>query len=42
MSIEPDHRTLLEVLARHDVRFVLVGGVALQLHGYSAPFGCAR
>jgi hypothetical protein len=35
VSIEPDHRTLLEVLARHDVRFVLVGGVGLQLHGYS-------
>lgn len=35
MKIEADHRTLLEVFARHDVRFVLVGGVALQLHGYS-------
>lgn len=30
------HRALLSVLAAHDVRFVLVGGVALQLHGYTA------
>lgn len=35
MSIESHHQTLIEVLARYDVNFVLVGGVALQLHGYS-------
>lgn len=33
--IEPNHLALLDTLARHNVRFVLVGGVALQLHGYS-------
>lgn len=33
--IEPNHLALLETLTRHDVCFVLVGGVALQLHGYS-------
>jgi hypothetical protein len=34
---EPDerHRALLRVLVRHGVRFVLVGGVALQLRGFS-------
>ena len=34
---QPDdrHRALLRVLARHEVRFVLVGGVALQLRGFS-------
>lgn len=35
VQIESQHAVLLETLARHDVRFVLVGGVALQLHGYS-------
>ena len=29
------HRALLRVLAEHRVRFVLIGGVALQLRGYS-------
>lgn len=29
------HRELLRVLAGHQVDFVLVGGVALQLHGFS-------
>jgi len=29
-------RRQLEILAAHDVDYVLVGGVALQLHGYSA------
>lgn len=29
------HLALLHVLARHEVRFVLVGGVALQLRGFS-------
>ncbi len=33
--LEPHHRVLIEVLVSHDVRFVLVGGTALQLHGYS-------
>lgn len=34
---EPDerHRALLRVLVRHEVHFVLVGGVALQLRGFS-------
>jgi hypothetical protein len=34
---QPDdrHRALLRILARHEVRFVLVGGVALQLRGFS-------
>jgi hypothetical protein len=34
-ALQAHHATLLEVLARHDVRFVLVGGAALQLHGYT-------
>jgi len=34
-TIDDLHRALLGVLVRHDVRFVLVGGVALQLHGFS-------
>lgn len=34
-AVEPRHRQLLGVLARHQIEFVLVGGVALQLHGYS-------
>lgn len=29
------HRQLLGILVSHDVEFVLVGGVALQLHGFS-------
>ena len=29
------HRALLRVLTEHQVRFVLIGGVALQLRGYS-------
>jgi hypothetical protein len=34
-DIDVRHRALLQTLIDHDVRFVLVGGVALQLHGYS-------
>jgi hypothetical protein len=34
-NVEARHRALLQTLAEHEVRFVLVGGVALQLHGYS-------
>ncbi len=34
-DVEVRHRALLQTLVDHDVRFVLVGGVALQLHGYS-------
>ena len=30
------HRALLRVLVEHELRFVLIGGVALQLRGYSA------
>jgi hypothetical protein len=30
MNIESHHLTLIEVLARHDVNFVLVGGLALR------------
>jgi hypothetical protein len=37
--VRPDtdarHVALLQVLVRHEVRFVLVGGVALQLRGFS-------
>lgn len=29
----PDFRTMLEVLTGHDVRFVLIGGLALVSHG---------
>ncbi len=34
-SLETRHLALLATLVCHDVRFVLVGGVALQVHGYS-------
>ncbi|WP_445151370.1 hypothetical protein [Baekduia sp. Peel2402] len=34
-DVEARHRALLQTLVDHDVRFVLVGGVALQLHGCS-------
>ncbi|HWT95639.1 MAG TPA: hypothetical protein VN238_21755, partial [Solirubrobacteraceae bacterium] len=34
-ATDPAHRALLATLVRHDVRFVLVGGVGLQLHGFS-------
>lgn len=34
-SIDSRHIALIEVLVLHDVRCVLVGGVALQLHGFS-------
>jgi hypothetical protein len=33
--VDARHLALLGVLTRHDVRFVLVGGVALQLRGFS-------
>jgi hypothetical protein len=36
MDIDAGHRVLLATLARHDVAFVLVGGVALQAHGFTA------
>lgn len=32
-----DPLAVLEVLARHKVRFVLIGGVAANLHGYPLP-----
>lgn len=34
-GVDVRHRALLGVLARHGVDFVLVGGVALQMHGFS-------
>ena len=34
-DVDARHHALLQTLVDHDVRFVLVGGVALQLHGYS-------
>jgi hypothetical protein len=34
-QVDQRHEALLVVLAEHDVHFVLVGGVALQLHGFS-------
>jgi hypothetical protein len=34
-EVDQRHDALLTVLVEHDVRFVLVGGVALQLHGFS-------
>jgi hypothetical protein len=33
--VDTRHIALLEALVRHDVRFVLVGGVALQVRGFS-------
>jgi predicted nucleotidyltransferase len=33
--IEPAHRTILTAFERHGAEFVLVGGVALQLHGWT-------
>ena len=33
--VEARHRELLRVLTDHGVDFVLVGGVALQVHGFS-------
>ncbi len=35
-AVDDGHRALLATLIAHHVRFVLVGGVALQLHGFSA------
>lgn len=32
-----DPLAILEVLVRHDVRFVLIGGVAANIHGYPLP-----
>jgi len=34
-EIDERHRALLGTLVAHEVRFVLVGGVALQLRGFS-------
>ena len=34
-AVDTRHIALLDALVRHDVRFVLVGGVALQLRGFS-------
>jgi hypothetical protein len=34
-EIDERHRELLQALLSAEVRFVLVGGVALQLHGFS-------
>lgn len=34
-EVDQRHEALLAVLAEHKVKFVLVGGVALQLHGFS-------
>jgi hypothetical protein len=34
-NLDDRHRALLRVLVRHEVRFVVVGGVALQLRGFS-------
>jgi hypothetical protein len=34
-AVEERHRELLGILVGHEVEFVLVGGVALQLHGFS-------
>jgi len=34
--VEGHHLGLLRVLSAHGVEYVLIGGVALQLHGYSA------
>jgi hypothetical protein len=33
--VDSRHLALIDVLVRHEVRFVLVGGVALQLRGFS-------
>jgi hypothetical protein len=34
-AVDTRHIALLDALVRHDVRFVLVGGVALQVRGFS-------
>jgi hypothetical protein len=34
-EVDAGHRALLRALVVHEVRFVLVGGVALQFHGYT-------
>lgn len=34
-DLDARHRALLQTLVEHRVDFVLVGGVALQVHGYS-------
>jgi superfamily I DNA/RNA helicase len=34
MSLAPDQRELLRALADHGVEFVVVGGVAAQMHGW--------
>lgn len=34
-QLEPGHRELLGALERNDVDYVLIGGVGLQLHGFS-------
>jgi hypothetical protein len=34
-DIDPRHLALLRTLVAHEVQFVLVGGVGLQVHGYS-------
>jgi hypothetical protein len=34
LTIEPDHRAILEAFDRRGVEYVLVGGVALQLNGW--------
>lgn len=35
--LDPDQVHLLRALARHGVEFVIVGGVAAQLHGWRSP-----
>jgi hypothetical protein len=34
-----EHLALLKVLLRHNVKFILVGGVAVNFYGYSRPTG---
>ena len=33
-ELSDDHEKLLRVLASHDVEFIVIGGVAAQLHGW--------
>jgi hypothetical protein len=39
--LAPDQLAILRVLARHGVEFVVVGGVAAQIHGWRGAFGSA-
>lgn len=35
----PEHRRFLHVLIKHEVEFILIGGYAVNYHGYNRPTG---